>query len=61
MTDRKERGVRGGKTGDWMEEMQGDSETRRILQLWKGRRFLNRLRKLCDRTDSGRTNEGNRR
>jgi hypothetical protein len=41
------------RPGDWMDELQGDSETQRVLRMWKGKRFLQRLRRWCDADRDG--------
>jgi hypothetical protein len=52
-SDRKTSGLSGG--------MRGDSETQRVLNLWKGRRFLKRLRRFCSEKEADRAVEGTRR
>jgi len=60
MTERRGKAAVPKGSGDWMDEMQGDSETQRILKLWKGRRFLKRLRQWCGDADRDGAREGGR-
>lgn len=61
MKDKNAKETGKDKPGDWTESQQGDPETRRVLQIWKGKRFLKRLRKWCMETEPGQANEGTRR
>lgn len=54
-----EKGPGPAQPGDWMDRMQGDSETQKILRLWKGRRFLRRLRQWVRDRDRNASVEGN--
>ncbi len=44
-----------------MEARLGDSETQRVLSLWKGKRFLKSLRKVCGLKEKELVGEANRR
>ena len=58
MADKKDKGPDPAKLGDWMDGLQGDSETQRILRLWKGKRFLKRLRQWCGGAQRNEAGDG---